>query len=173
MSIEVDGIKVAGFGGRQGPRGPVGPQGERGEQGPTGEQGPEGPQGIQGPAGPQGETGAAGPQGPPGKDGEGVPAGGEAGQMLIKASGADGDVEWADPPEGGVTSFNGRMGAVMPQSGDYTAEMVGARPSDWVPTAQEVGAVSSTELQNIQIMTEGEYSALEEKSNGTLYLIEE
>ena len=27
---------------------------------------------------------------------------------------------------GGVTTFNGRSGPVFPQSGDYTAEMVGA-----------------------------------------------
>ncbi len=30
---------------------------------------------------------------------------------------------------GGVTSFNGRSGAVAPQSGDYTAAQVGADPS--------------------------------------------
>ena len=32
-------------------------------------------------------------------------------------------------PAGGVNSFNGRTGAVMPATGDYTAEMVGASPS--------------------------------------------
>ena len=31
---------------------------------------------------------------------------------------------------GGVSSFNGRNGAVIPQSGDYTAQMVGALPGD-------------------------------------------
>jgi hypothetical protein len=66
---------------------------------------------------------------------------------------------------GGVTSFNGRGGNVMPQSGDYTAAQVGAvptsrkvngkalssdisltasdvgaRPSTWMPTAADVGA---------------------------------
>lgn len=39
-----------------------------------------------------------------------------------------------------VTSFNGRGGNVVPESGDYTAEMVGARPDDWMPTAEMVGA---------------------------------
>lgn len=29
----------------------------------------------------------------------------------------------------GVTSFNGRTGAVEPQAGDYTAQMVGAAPT--------------------------------------------
>jgi hypothetical protein len=30
----------------------------------------------------------------------GLPAGGEAGQYLAKASGAGGDAEWVDPPTG-------------------------------------------------------------------------
>ena len=34
-----------------------------------------------------------------------------------------------DALQGGVASFNGRSGAVVPQSGDYTAQMVGALPS--------------------------------------------
>lgn len=41
---------------------------------------------------------------------------------------------------GGVTSFNGRSGLVMPQTGDYTAAMVGARPDTWMPSAEAVGA---------------------------------
>ena len=41
---------------------------------------------------------------------------------------------------GGVTSFNGRSGLVIPQTGDYTAAMVGARPDTWTPDAAEIGA---------------------------------
>lgn len=41
---------------------------------------------------------------------------------------------------GGVRTFNGREGYVLPQTGDYTAAMVGARPDDWMPTYAEVGA---------------------------------
>ena len=37
---------------------------------------------------------------------------------------------------GGVTSFNGRAGTVTPQSGDYTAAMVGADPSGAAATVQ-------------------------------------
>lgn len=48
-------------------------------------------------------------------------------------------------PATGVTTFNGRTGAVTPENGDYTADMVGARASTWVPTAAEVGAIPSTE----------------------------
>lgn len=44
------------------------------------------------------------------------------------------------PPDTGVTSFHGRKGEVVPQEGDYSAEDVGARPNNWMPTAAEVGA---------------------------------
>lgn len=81
----------------------------------------------------------------------GLPAGGEEGQLLAKRSAEDYDAHWVDPPEGGesgsespgVASFKGRRGAVQPLSGDYTAEMVGARPDTWTPTAAEVGALPS------------------------------
>lgn len=52
--------------------------------------------------------------------------GGTAGQVLTKT--ADG-AAWADAPDTGVTSFDGRTGAVTPQAGDYTADMVGAVPT--------------------------------------------
>lgn len=67
-----------------------------------------------------------------------LPEGGTNGQILTKT--ANGET-WADPPDTGVTTFNSRSGAVVPKAGDYTAEMVGARASDWTPTANEVGAV--------------------------------
>ena len=60
-------------------------QGERGPQGLTGETGATGPQG---PAGQQGETGPAG---------VGVPAGGTAGQMLVKTDGTDYNTRWITP----------------------------------------------------------------------------
>ena len=46
---------------------------------------------------------------------------------------------------GGVMTFNGRSGAVVPAEGDYTAEMVGARPESWIPSAADTGAVPITE----------------------------
>ena len=56
---------------------------------------------------------------------------------------------WAGVAEkaagGGVTSFNGRAGVVTPQKGDYTAEMVGARPDTWTPGAADVDAVPTSE----------------------------
>ena len=74
-----------------------------------------------------------------------LPEGGTDGQILTKT--ADG-VAWEDAPAVGVTSFKGRTGAVTPQSGDYTAEMVGARPSTWTPSAADVGAVPTSRTVN-------------------------
>lgn len=170
MAIYVDGQKVAGFGGRQGPPGPQGPAGETGPQGPEGPVGPKGDMGPVGPAGPQGEPGDTGPQGPKGDPGEmgpqgpkgdtgeqgpagppgtGVPEGGTAGQVLTKT---EDSTEWKDP-SGGVESFNGRTGAVTPQTGDYTAEMVGARPNDWTPTASEVTVTPPTGMTSTDVQS--------------------
>lgn len=74
-----------------------------------------------------------------------LPSGGTNGQILTKTT--DG-VAWSDAPETGVTTFNGRTGAVTPQTGDYTAKMVGARPSTWTPSAADVGAVPTTRTVN-------------------------
>jgi hypothetical protein len=87
--------------GLQGPQGDTGPQGPKGDtgatgpQGPAGATGPQGPQGATGPQGPQGDTGATGATGPAGP---GLAPGGLAGQIAAKASGADFDVIWIDPP---------------------------------------------------------------------------
>ena len=75
----------------------------------------------------------------------GLPTGGTPGQILTKT---DDGTAWQNPPDTGVTTFNGRTGAVTPQAGDYTAEMVGARPSTWTPTASDVGAVPTTRTVN-------------------------
>lgn len=49
---------------------------------------------------------------------------------------------------GGVTSFKGRGGAVVPQSGDYTSEMVGADPSGSAAAAEEAAKkAASAELK--------------------------
>lgn len=74
-----------------------------------------------------------------------LPDGGTDGQILTKT--ADG-VAWEDAPEAGVTSFKGRTGAVTPQDGDYTADMVGARPDTWTPSAADVGAVPTSRTVN-------------------------
>ena len=66
--------------------------------------------------------------------------------ISFKVTGIEGEeftIEFTEDGEGGsggVESFNGRAGVVEPQTGDYTADMVGARPDTWMPTAAEVGA---------------------------------
>lgn len=121
--------------------------------------------GRPGPQGPQGEKGDPGEVGPPGPAGPEGPVGGS----------------------GGVTTFHGRSGAVEPQEGDYTAEMVRARPEDWMPTAEDVGARPNTwtptaaqvgaipqgDVAAIQALTEAQYTALSTKVSTTLYLIKE
>ena len=79
-----------------------------------------------------------------------LPAGGTSGQILTKTASG---VAWSDAPDTGVTTFNGRTGAVTPQAGDYTAEMVGARPSTWTPSAADVGAVPTTRTVNGQALS--------------------
>ena len=103
--------------GDTGPQGPKGEKGDPGDTGPQGAQGEKGETGDAGPQGPQGETGPTGPQGPAGPQGDPGPTG---------PQGPKG--EKGDP--GGVVSFNGRAGVVTPQTGDYTAAMVGAFPVD-------------------------------------------
>lgn len=198
MSIYVDGIKFAGFGGRQGPRGlqgEPGPQGKTGPQGEVGPAGPPGPAGADGSPGPAGEDGAPGPAGAPGADGfsptvavADIPGGHRV--TITDANGAHSfdvmDGEDGTGGTAGVTSFNGRDGAVVPQPGDYTAADVGARPDTWTPTAADVGAatpaevesavsgkVASADVQIISAVTQAEYDALTTKDAATLYMIKE
>ena len=48
----------------------------------------------------------------------------------------------------GVSSFNGRSGVVVPQSGDYTADMVNAAPAGYGLGGNAV-AMSGNDLDNI------------------------
>lgn len=96
------------------------------------------------------------------------PGGGTTGQILTKtASGA----AWSDAPDTGVTTFNSRTGAVMPQTGDYTADMVGAVPmtrkvngkalsADVTLSAADVGAIAEPDGGTTgQILTKAESGA--------------
>lgn len=118
-----------------------------------------GPQGPQGPAGPQGAPGvdgATGPAGAPGADGFSptVTVADITGGHRVTITDATGphtfDVMDGQDGSGsgtaGVSSFNGRTGAVVPGNGDYTAAMVGARPSDWMPTAADVDAATMAQV---------------------------
>jgi len=85
-----------GVQGSTGPQGPSGPEGPQGSTGPQGPQGPSGPTGATGPQGPQGPGGNIGPTGPQGPSGAGLPAGGNTGEYLEKASATDYDTVWTD-----------------------------------------------------------------------------
>lgn len=51
--------------------------------------------------------------------------------------------------KGGLESFNGRKGAIVPQSGDYTASMVGALPFDGIAT--KAGSLRNPRTINIDL----------------------
>ena len=122
-----------------------GTQGQVLTQGATGPEWQDAPSGLPD-GGAPGQVLTQGESGPEWTDApDPLPTGGETGQVLTKT--ADG-VAWEDAPDTGVTSFKGRTGAVTPQEGDYTADMVGARPSTWTPTASEVGAVPTSRTVN-------------------------
>lgn len=108
--------------------------------------------------------------------------------MAIKIKDANGNEKVvAGGGTSGVSSFNGRTGAVTSKSGDYTADQVGARastwmptaadvgarPDTWMPTASDVGAIPSGSVMKIQSVTQEQYDALTTKDATTLYLIEE
>jgi len=101
---------------------------------------------VPGPQGPEG------PQGPKGDPGEGVPSGGAPGQVLSKASDADYDTQWVDPPEGGA------------EGSAYT-------PGDGI-TIQDDTISVDTPVRGI--VTQAEFDALpeEEKAKG-LYVIDD
>lgn len=187
MAIYVNEKKVAGFGGRRGPAGPQGIPGQQGERGATGEQGPQGIQGLQGPPGPagaDGKDGSPGPAGPAGADGK-TPYIGSNGNWWIGTTDS-GVSASGGGTVAGVTRFNGRSGEVSPQSGDYTAAMVGALPADtaipdvpdWAMqpekpayTASEVGAISGNNNINVVLlMTQSQYDSAT-KNPRALYLI--
>lgn len=85
--------------------------------------------------GPQGEQGVQGPQGPQGVSiqsiqrtaGTGAPGTTDT-YTITLTNGSTFEFQVYNGADGGVTTFNGRSGAVMPQADDYTAEQVGAIP---------------------------------------------
>ena len=138
-------VGPTGAAGAAGPTGPTGAQGQTGpagEAGPTGPTGPTGETGATGPAGPMGPTGpAGGPTGPTGPTGPSGQAGAAGPTGPTGPSGAAGPTGPTGPAgENGVASFNGRTGAVLPQSGDYNATQI---PVSGEPEAETVAAALS------------------------------
>ena len=77
---------------------------------------------------------------------------------------------WSDNAQsiagGGVTSFNGRGGAVAPQSGDYTAGMVGA---DAAGSAAAVQSNLNTHAASTGHITDAERTAWSAKQNALTF----
>src|SRR5690606_6226031 len=112
-----------------GPEGPPGADGQDGAPGADGQDGADGADGASayevavanGFVGTEAEwlaslVGPKGDKGDQGPPGAGVPAGGAAGQVLAKATAADHDTQWIDPPTGGdgaVSSVNAMTGHVV------------------------------------------------------------
>lgn len=97
--------------------------------------------GKPGPAGSGEGEGIPGPPGPKGDPGD-TPYIGENGNWWI--GGTDTSVS-ASGNVTGVSSFNGRSGAVAPQKGDYTAEDVGAATMEQVSAAIQGAVLDSWE----------------------------
>lgn len=72
---------------------------------------------------------------------------GVPGQMV--GFGSDGKPIPQQIPDTGVTTFKGRSGTVVPQTGDYTPEMIGADPAGSAAAVQQ----QVTNLMNTQIST--------------------
>lgn len=123
MAIFINGKKVAGFGGRQGPPGKDGAPGKEGSPGPAGTNG-----GTYTPSvssdGILSWTNDAGLPNP----------------EPVNIMGPQGE-----PGTGAVSSFNGRTGEIEPQKGDYTAEMVGAATVEQVNAAIQAAILDSWE----------------------------
>ena len=153
--------------GPTGPQGEVGPAGPQGIQGLKGDTGPQGPQGIQGETGPQGPAGAQGPKGEPGLDApqdaytpSNPPDGIANDYLILKPLSSDAsygfEIYLASTGQrvytfryrksDNVTYYtkeNGTTVRVFTVEKPPTAEQVGARPDDWMPTAAEVGAAEA------------------------------
>lgn len=72
---------------------------------------------VSAPQGPAGVAGAVGATGPTGPAGPGLVAGGTAGQLAAKASGADYDVVWVDGPADGAAGGVGTYAFLAPAVG--------------------------------------------------------
>ncbi len=149
----------------QGPRGEPGQDGAKGERGEKGDKGDTGAQGKQGEKGDKGEPGAKGERGETGAIGAtpqitvqvktGEP--GTAASVAQSGTAENPTLEFTIPQgtkgEKGEKGDTGSLSALTingkaPDSAgkvELTAADVGARADDWMPTAEDVGALSGTD----------------------------
>ncbi len=149
----------------QGPRGEPGQDGAKGERGEKGDKGDTGAQGKQGEKGDKGEPGAKGERGETGAIGAtpqitvqvktGEP--GTAASVAQSGTAENPTLEFTIPQgakgEKGEKGDTGSLSALTingkapDEAGKVTltAADVGARADDWIPTAEDVGALSGTD----------------------------
>lgn len=149
----------------QGPRGEPGQDGAKGERGEKGDKGDTGAQGKQGEKGDKGEPGAKGERGETGAIGAtpqitvqvktGEP--GTAASVAQSGTAENPTLEFTIPQgtkgEKGEKGDTGSLSALTingkapDEAGkvELTAADVGARADDWMPTAEDVGALSGTD----------------------------
>ena len=176
---EMNGVVMLAFGlprGETGLQGDKGDKGDKGDAGPQGPQGPAGPQGLQGPQGPAGAGSGdmqASVYDPQGKAQDvfayAVPASdkGKAGGVAILD--ANGKIPEGQLPDiGGVRSFNGRSGAVLPVAGDYTAAQVGAVPVERKVNQKALGQDITLTPEDIGAAGSGHGHAASDVTAGTL-----
>lgn len=176
---EMNGVVMLAFGlprGETGLQGAKGDKGDKGDAGPQGPQGPAGPQGLQGPQGPAGAGSGdmqASVYDPQGKAQDvfayAVPASdkGKAGGVAILD--ANGKIPEGQLPDiGGVRSFNGRSGAVLPVAGDYTAAQVGAVPVERKVNQKALGQDITLTPEDIGAAGSGHGHAASDVTAGTL-----
>lgn len=113
-------------------------------------------------------------------DAESAKSGAEAAQAAAERAAQEAE----QAAGGGVTSFNSRTGSVSPQSGDYTAGMVGAIPvgekgaANGVASLDASGKVPAGQLPEMNYDAAGAAAAVQQNldnhaANGTAHITEE
>ncbi|MEJ7931005.1 hypothetical protein WG922_13600 [Ramlibacter sp. AN1015] len=101
-------------------------------------------------------TGIPGPQGPQGPAGDAIPVGGSTGQLLAKASSADGDAAWINPP---ATDVDGGV-------------LVGTPYESTPINLAEVATTGDyNDLLNRPVLFSGDYADLNDKPNLLNYVL--
>ena len=156
---KLDNGEFVGAQGPKGEKGDAGPQGPRGEKGDTGERGKQGEKGDKGEPGAKGERGETGAIGATPQITVQVKTGepGTAASVAQSGTAENPTLEFTIPQgtkgEKGEKGDTGSLGALTingkapDEAGKVTltAADVGARADDWMPTAEDVGALSGTD----------------------------
>ena len=133
-----------GLPGENGTSGTSGVNGADGANGTSGVNGADGANGTSGTSGVNGADGTSGTSGVNGADGIGIPTGGATGQVLVKSSEVDYEVEWADQTGGGGTGTNGTSGTSGVNGADGANGTNGVNGTSGVNGANGTNGTSGT-----------------------------